>query len=231
MQELGEAIAKFPADAVALNNAPCFSRMRNMREAVDAMRRAVRVLPNRLVMRSNLAVYANYAGDFRTAEQEVAAVQEPGDLILIAGAFAEFGQGRLGEAKKPSGGLGPISARGTSSSLAGLGDLALYEGRFEMPWRFPARRRRGSGGEESRKSSTKADVSRVCATTARPEGPRGSHAEKALATSPVCDPVLVARIFVEGTRHPRPARLLRVSRPNSRWSRRLTARSSRAKSR
>ncbi len=131
VQELGEAIAKFPADAVALNNrAFCFSRVRNMREAVDAMRSAVRILPNRLVLRGNLAVYADYAGDFQTAEQEVAAVQEPSDLITLAGAFAQLGQGRLGEAKNTYGKLAAISARGASWSVAGLGDLALYEGRF-----------------------------------------------------------------------------------------------------
>ena len=61
-------------------------------------RQAVKILPNRVFFRGNLAVYAAYAGDFQTAEREARAVEEPNDLATLALAFAQSGQGLLSEA-------------------------------------------------------------------------------------------------------------------------------------
>ncbi len=201
VQEFGQAVAQYPADAVALNNrAFCFSKLRNMREAVDAMRSAVRILPNRLVLRGNLAVYADYAGDFQVAEEEVTAVQEPSDLITLAGAFAQLGRGRLGEAKATYGKLAPISARGASWSVAGLGDLALYEGRFADAVEIF---RQGAAADLEAKNPDRAARKLTSLAYAQllrgQKAPAVATAEKALATS-TSVPIrfLVARIFVEG---------------------------------
>jgi eukaryotic-like serine/threonine-protein kinase len=83
-----------------------------------------------VLFRGNLAVYADYAGDFQTGEQEAAGVEEPSDLTTMALAFAQIGQGRLDEARGTYAKLRAISARGASWSAAGMGDLALYEGNF-----------------------------------------------------------------------------------------------------
>jgi serine/threonine protein kinase/tetratricopeptide (TPR) repeat protein len=201
VQELGEAIAKFPADAVALNNrALCFSRVRNMREAVDAMSSAVRILPNRVALRGNLAVYADYAGDFATAEEQVKTVQEPNDMLTLAGAFAQLGQGRLAEAKTSYQNLANVSARGASWSVAGLGDLAMYEGRFADAVEIF---RQGAAADLEAKNPDRA--ARKLTSLAYAQLLRGQKAlavataEKALATSTTV-PIrfLAARILVEG---------------------------------
>src|SRR5262249_35871726 len=63
-------------------------------------------------------------------EQEVSALQEPSDTAMLALAFAKLGQGLLPDAAAAYGKLATRSARGESWSVSGLGDLALYEGRF-----------------------------------------------------------------------------------------------------
>ena len=57
------------------------------------MRQAVRILPNRAILRGNLASYASYAGDFPTAMQEAAAVKTPDVSTTLALAFAQLGEG------------------------------------------------------------------------------------------------------------------------------------------
>jgi serine/threonine protein kinase/tetratricopeptide (TPR) repeat protein len=131
VKEYGELIGQYAADAVAHNNrALCLSKLRNMREAVDEMRLAVKILPKRASFRGNLAVYAAYGGDFQTAEQEAKAQQEPTDLTTIALTFAQLGQGQLPDAIATYQKLAAIGARGASWSATGLSDLALYEGRY-----------------------------------------------------------------------------------------------------
>src|SRR4051812_5226562 len=130
VKEYGEYTAKFPADVNAHNNRVlCLSKLRNMREAVAEMRQAVQILPRRVLFRSNLAIYSDYAGEFEAAEQAAGAVEEPNDLATLAVAFAQLGQDRPAEARATYGTLAAISRRGASWSAAGLGDLALYEGR------------------------------------------------------------------------------------------------------
>ncbi len=131
VKEYGELIAQYAADAVAHNNrALCLSKLRDMRDAVAEMRQAVQILPKRVLFRGNLAVYAAYAGDYQTAEQEFTALQEPTDLAMLALAFSQLGQGRAADAADTYQKLAAIGARGASWSVAGLGDLAVYEGRF-----------------------------------------------------------------------------------------------------
>jgi tetratricopeptide (TPR) repeat protein len=130
-KEYGEMIALYAADAVAHNNRGiCLATLRKMRESVDEMRQAVQILPKRVPFRANLAMHTNYAGDFQAAEREGSAVQEPTDMVTLALAFARLGQGLLPEAAATYQKLGTIGARGASWAAAGMGDLALYEGRF-----------------------------------------------------------------------------------------------------
>src|SRR4029077_6388491 len=77
-KEYNDLIARYAADTVALNNlGVCRAKMRDMPGAVDAMRRAVQILPKRVTYRANLALFADYAGDFATAEQELQALESP----------------------------------------------------------------------------------------------------------------------------------------------------------
>jgi serine/threonine protein kinase/tetratricopeptide (TPR) repeat protein len=127
----GEVLARYPADTTAHNQrAVCFARLRNMRDAVSEMQEAVRILPKRVVLRSNLALFAAYAGEFETAEQEVRALQEPDDQAIAALALSQLGRGLLLDAAGTYKKLGTMGDWGASYAVSGLADLALYEGRF-----------------------------------------------------------------------------------------------------
>ncbi len=127
----GEVLAQYPADTTAHNQrAVCFARLRNMREAMREMREAVRILPKRVVLRSNLALFAAYAGEFEAAEQEVRALQEPDDQAIAALALSQLGRGLLPEAAETYQRLGTMGDWGASYAVSGLADQALYEGRF-----------------------------------------------------------------------------------------------------
>ena len=200
VKEYGELIAQYAADAVAHNNrALCLSKLRNMREAVDEMRRAVQILPKRAPFRGNLAVYADYAGDFQTAEREAGTLQEPTDLATLALAFARLGQGQLPEATATYQKLATIGARGGSWAASGMGDLALYEGRFSDAVRLFEQ---GAASDLASKNADKA--ARKLTSLAYAHLMRGQRspaiaaAEKALLNSKAV-PIrfLAARIFVE----------------------------------
>ena len=78
VKEYGELIARYAADVVGHNQlALCSTQLRNMRRAVDEMRRVVEIVPKRAIFRDNLALYANYAGDFQTGEKEARRSREP----------------------------------------------------------------------------------------------------------------------------------------------------------
>jgi tetratricopeptide (TPR) repeat protein len=131
VKEYGELIARYAADVVGHNQrALCLTQLRDMRGAVDEMRQVVNLLPNRTLFRDNLALYANYAGDFQMAEEEALSIQEPDSYATLAVAFAQIGQGRLADAMQTYQKLATIDSLGASFSASGLGDLAAVEGRF-----------------------------------------------------------------------------------------------------
>jgi tetratricopeptide (TPR) repeat protein/tRNA A-37 threonylcarbamoyl transferase component Bud32 len=131
VKEYGDLIARYSADAAAHNNlALCLTYMRQMPRALEEMREVVGILPRRALYRLNLALYAAYSSDFQTAEQEAAAAQElESPLGFLADAFAQLGQGRVSQAAASyeRGKTGTLYASYASS---GLGDLAVYEGRY-----------------------------------------------------------------------------------------------------
>ena len=94
------------------------------------MRQVVKILPKRALYRVNLALYADYAGDFETGEREARAIEEPGVFGLIALAFAQLGLGQIPQASETYQKIATVDAQGASYAASGLGDLALYEGRF-----------------------------------------------------------------------------------------------------
>ena len=94
------------------------------------MRGVVQLLPNLPLFRTNLSYYASYASDFPTAEQEALAIQPVDRFSTWALAFALFGQGRIDEARTTYERLATFGPQGASMAASGLGDLAMYEGRF-----------------------------------------------------------------------------------------------------
>ena len=131
VKEYGELLARYSADVTGLNQvALCQSYLRNWPKALEEVRRAVSILPSRVLYRTNLALYESYAGNFQNGEKEALAIKEPGATSVLALAFAQLGQGRLPDATATYEKLATIDARGGSRAASGLADLALYEGRF-----------------------------------------------------------------------------------------------------
>jgi tetratricopeptide (TPR) repeat protein len=140
VNEYGELVKKYPADPIARSQRGlCSSKLRDMNAAVDEMRQVVQLVPKRAQFRGNLAVYSAYAGQFPQAEheaQQALSIDESYDLATLSLAFGQLGQGRLTDAAAAYQKLGAVSARGKSWAAAGLGDLAIFEGRFSDGIRF-----------------------------------------------------------------------------------------------
>jgi tetratricopeptide (TPR) repeat protein len=131
VKEYGDLIARYAADVVGRNQvALCSSQLRDLRRAVDEMKQVVKLLPKRLLFRNNLMLYANYASDFQLAESEARGIDEADVYSLLALAFAQLGQDQPGRAKDTYATLGSRGAIGASISASGLGDLAIYQGRY-----------------------------------------------------------------------------------------------------
>ena len=91
----------------------------------------VALLPNRALFRVNLALYAAQAGDFQFGEEEARrAVALGSPLGLLPLAFSQLALGQSDQAAQTYQELGEMGAFGASFAAFGLGDLALYEGRF-----------------------------------------------------------------------------------------------------
>ena len=132
VKEYSDLVARFAADAAAHNNlALCSTKLRNVTLAVEEMRKVVEILPKRALYRVNLALYAAYGSDFQTADEEGRAAEELGSRWgLFALALAQMGQGQTLQAKDSYERLRNVDELGVSQAASGLGDLAIYEGRF-----------------------------------------------------------------------------------------------------
>jgi len=163
----------------------------------------VKILPNRAVFRDNLALYANYAGDFETGETQARKAQElvpAGDAYaFLALGFSQMGQNLPAEALKTFAALAIVPGLGPTFSTSGLADLAAYEGRYADAIRIAEQ---GAAADLADKSPDRAAAK--FAEQAYAQFLRGqkaaavASAEKALATSRAMTiRFLAGRIFVE----------------------------------
>jgi serine/threonine protein kinase/tetratricopeptide (TPR) repeat protein len=133
VKEYGDLLVQYEADVAARNNlALCSTKLRQVARARDEMKRVVAILPKRSLYRINASFYSTYAGDFQNAEREAQLAQELGDeWALQALALAKLGQNDFGAATAAYEALGRAESAGPSFSTSGLGDIALYQGRFQ----------------------------------------------------------------------------------------------------
>jgi serine/threonine protein kinase/tetratricopeptide (TPR) repeat protein len=201
MKEYGDLIARYADDVAARNNlALCSTYLRNMPTAIDEMRRVIAIMPKRALYRVNLALYAAYGGDFQTAEREARTAQGLGSpLGLLPLAFAQLGQDQISRAAESYQTLGKANSLGASFSASGLGDLAVYEGRFSDAAQIL---KQGAAADLTSKNSDRAAAK--LAALAYTQLLRGQMraaseaAENALANSQAVKiRFLVARVFVE----------------------------------
>ena len=202
VKEFDALIAKYPVDVLAHNNlALCHSYLRNFPKAIDEMKRAVELVPRRVLFRVNLALYANYGSDFATASGEAQTLSELASprWALFNRALAQLGQGGLDEAASTYKELGKTDALGTTLMASGLADLAIHEGRFSDA--VPILER---GAEAELKAGNKERAAAKFAALAHAQLLRRQKAaaiiaaDKALATdNAIKIRFLAGRIFVE----------------------------------
>src|SRR5688572_7971052 len=141
VSEYGELINRYPADVVGHNQrALCLSYLRKLSDATSEMQPVVDLLPNRVLFRTNLALYASHAGDFRKGEAEALTIRahldrsgakpDAYEYPTLALSFAQLGQGQLLQAMRTYQLLESLGGTGASLAASGLGDLAIYQGRF-----------------------------------------------------------------------------------------------------
>ncbi len=200
VKEYGDLIVLYSADAAARNNlALCRTHLRDMPKALEEMRQVVKILPKRALYRENLALYANYSGDFQTAESEVRRMEEQGLFGLLALAFSQVGQGQLAQATETYQALGKVDAQGASYTASGIGDLAIYEGRFGDAVRVLTQ---GAAGDlvskDTDRAATKFATIAYAEMLRKQTGAATAAANKALGYSKAVKiRFLVARVFVE----------------------------------
>jgi tetratricopeptide (TPR) repeat protein len=127
IEEYERLVREYPADSAGRANlAFAHFLAHHMDEALAEGRAAVEIYPKLITARSNLALYAMYAGDFEGADREAHAVLAQ-NASYVKGYVA---RGRIDEARLTYDRLQAISPRGASLAAMGLADLALYEGRL-----------------------------------------------------------------------------------------------------
>ena len=133
VEEYGELINRYPADNIAYGNlGSCYGQLRNFPKALQALQRAVELVPQGAQQRFALAFNSSYAGDFQAGEREARKVVQmtPSHDAYLALVEAQLGLGQLAQAAETYHTLEKLSAMGSSTAASGLADLAVYEGRF-----------------------------------------------------------------------------------------------------
>jgi eukaryotic-like serine/threonine-protein kinase len=198
--EYGELVKRYPVDVVAHNQrAGCLLQLRDFQGAVDDMRQIVRILPGHIVYRSNLALTLSYAGKPDEAEQELQKLTVPYPRATSALALSQLAQGRVNESAETFKQLTTMDAWGAAYGTAGLGDVAVYEGRFSDAVRIFEEGAAADLAAKNRDAAALKFAAAAYAHLSSGNKPRATAAaEKALEQSTAV-PVrfLAARIFVE----------------------------------
>ncbi|MEP7119273.1 MAG: tetratricopeptide repeat protein, partial [Acidobacteriota bacterium] len=133
-QEFTALVKAYPADTSGLANLALASfYQRDMAQALEQGRRAVAIFPNNVLRRSNVALYAMYAGQFEEAIKASEAVHALNPTYLkafVARALSQLALERVADATATYTALAATSASGASFASAGLADLAHFQGRF-----------------------------------------------------------------------------------------------------
>src|SRR5262249_36391279 len=131
---------------------------------------------------------------------DIKAIEQPDNRTMLSLAYSQIGRGLLPEATDTYQKLGAMGAAGASSAAQGLGDLAVYEGRFSDAVRiFEA----GAAGDLAAKNNLKAAIKFTAVgyvhLLQRHPGPAIAAADKSLQTNSTSMAVrfLAARIFAE----------------------------------
>ena len=115
------------------NLALAYFYTRDFPKALEEGRRAIEDGSRNLLFRNNYALYAMYAGDFKSAADEARAEIKMDPALMKAYlplAVAAIADGNFNAARAAYGDMGKTGVPGASLAALGLADLAMYEGRF-----------------------------------------------------------------------------------------------------
>jgi tetratricopeptide (TPR) repeat protein/predicted Ser/Thr protein kinase len=133
IEEFSALVSRFPADSAGhANLALAYFFRRDMNQALEYGRQAVKLSPQNVLQRNNVALYAMYAGDCETAQQEAQAVLQLNPAFVkayVVLGLCALARGQPAEALDAYQRLEGISARGASLAAIGVADAALFEGR------------------------------------------------------------------------------------------------------
>lgn len=126
-------VEKYPADGPGLNNlAVAYFRVLDFKRAFEQAQKATAVYPRSLNYRTNVALFAMYAGDFTTAASEAKQALAMGDFdkahLPIAMAALQGGNAKDALAEYEL--MARSSTRGASIASMGRADVAIYQGRY-----------------------------------------------------------------------------------------------------
>jgi tetratricopeptide (TPR) repeat protein len=133
-QEFTSLVKAFPADSSGLGNlALAAFYKRDMAQALDQGRKAAELFSKNVLRRSNVALYAMYAGQFDQAIAEADLVHQlnPRHVkAFVARALSHLALDRVPDALATYDALAGVGAAGESFAAAGRADVAHYEGRL-----------------------------------------------------------------------------------------------------
>jgi serine/threonine protein kinase/tetratricopeptide (TPR) repeat protein len=201
IENFGELVKQYPSDAAAYNNlAVAYTNKLDFTNASANGRKALEIYPRNRLYRSNYALYAMYAGDFKASAAEATNLlkEDPNYFIgYLPLAIEALARGDAGAAAAFYTQMARVNARAASLASIGMADLALVEGRSEDAIKLLTA---GIRADEETKTDAGAALKRLAIAEAyEMEGDLGaavSAATTALSASKA-EPVLVpaGRIF------------------------------------
>jgi tetratricopeptide (TPR) repeat protein len=167
-REFMTLLKAYPADSTGLHNLALASfYLRNLPQALEQGRKASAIQPRNIGRRTNVALYAMYAGQYETAIADAGAALSlnPSALkALLARALAELALGKTADSAKTYSLLSQVSADGASYAFAGLADIAMVEGRYDDAM---AQLEKGMAADQVSKNVPRAATKRVVLAEAR----------------------------------------------------------------
>jgi tetratricopeptide (TPR) repeat protein/tRNA A-37 threonylcarbamoyl transferase component Bud32 len=130
-----QLVAKYPADSAGYNNlAVAYFSTLNFAKAFEYGRKAIEIYPKTYKYRSNYALYAMYAGDFKTvAETALPLIKEDPkiDVPYLPLAMEALAAGDVPRARGVYQQATQAGDSGVSLGALGIADIAMYEGRYD----------------------------------------------------------------------------------------------------
>ncbi|MFN8091434.1 MAG: protein kinase [Vicinamibacteria bacterium] len=130
IEELGTLVKQFPADNAGLANlGVAYQLKRDFPKALEYGRRAIEIYSKNVPQRSNVGLFAMYAGDFEAAIKEQTTSLEINPTFVQAFKGLALAQYAAGQRDASLATWQKLSSVDASAATEGLADVALYEGR------------------------------------------------------------------------------------------------------